>query len=90
MGDDIVISSIVIKSDTKDINFIKVIIGLTNGSMDMKIATYEITEELKEHIENKHRVCLPCKVIEKFWGSLARSQCPNDCGSFRIESGHYL
>jgi hypothetical protein len=64
MGDDIVISSIVIKSDTKDINFIKVIIGLTNGSMDMKIATYEITEELKEHIENKHRVCLPCKVID--------------------------
>lgn len=58
------ISSIVVRSNTKDINFIKVIIGLNNGSMDMKIATYEMTDELKDHINNKHRVCLPCKIDE--------------------------
>lgn len=58
------ITSVVVKSNMLDVSFIKVVVGLKTGEMSMKIATYEITDDLKQHIEESHRVCLPCKISE--------------------------
>lgn len=56
------ISSVVVKKDISYISFIKIEIELATGKMNTKIANYELTDELKEHVSNKHRVYLPCKI----------------------------
>lgn len=56
------ISSVVVKKDINYISFIKIEIELSSGKMNTKIANYELTNELKEHALNKHRVYLPCKI----------------------------
>src|SRR5699024_1610334 len=56
------ITSMVIDS-IKDISFIKIELDTANGKIIMQKAKYDITsEELYQTIENKHRVCLPCRI----------------------------
>lgn len=57
------ISSIVVRRDTVAIHFIKIDIDIVTGKLSTKMASYEINDELREHITNKHRVYLPCKII---------------------------
>ena len=56
------ITSMVIDS-IKAISFIKIELDTANGKIIMQKAKYDITsEELYQTIENKHRVCLPCRI----------------------------
>jgi hypothetical protein len=59
-----VISSIVIKKDTSSISFTKLEIELETGKMIMLTAEYEFNEDMKEHVEKKHRLFLPCSINE--------------------------
>ena len=56
------ISSIVLKKDSTDINFTRVEVDLLSGKMVIHDANYEIKRDMLNHIENKHRVYLPCKI----------------------------
>ena len=56
------ISSLVIKDKNLNIEFIKVEVDLASGKMKMFISEYEINGLEKEHVLNKHRVYLPCKI----------------------------
>lgn len=56
------ISSIVIKTGTTNLSFTKLEIDLMSGKIIMRVANYGLNEELKELVENKHRLYLPCKI----------------------------
>ena len=56
------ISSVVVKKEMQYISFIKIEMDLLTNNMNTKIANYELTDELKDHVLNKHRVYLPCKI----------------------------
>ena len=56
------ISSLVVRRETTSIQFTKIEIDITTGKMTTKVASYEINDELREHIMKKHRVYLPCKI----------------------------
>ena len=56
------ISSIVLKKDSTDIEFTKIDVDLLSGKMAIYSASYELKGEMFSHIENKHRVYLPCKI----------------------------
>lgn len=56
------ISSVVIKSNTISISFIKIEVDLTTGKMKTHMANYELNDELRKHVLDKHRVYLPCKI----------------------------
>lgn len=57
------VSSVVVKKEMTHVSFIKIEIDfLSGGKMTTKIANYELSGELKEHIMNKPRVYLPCKI----------------------------
>lgn len=56
------ISSLVMKDKNLNIEFIKVEVDLSTGKMRMFISEYEINGPEKEHVLNKHRVYLPCKI----------------------------
>lgn len=58
------ISSVVVKKDTKHISFTKIEIDIASGKMVTHLANYELIDELKDHVMNKHRVCLPCKIFD--------------------------
>ena len=57
------ISSVVVTKEMLTIHFTKIEIDLTTGKMKTHLATYEVNEELREHVLKKHRVYLPCKII---------------------------
>ena len=57
------ISSVVVTKDMNMIHFTKIEIDIVTGKMKTHLANFEITEELREHVINKHRVYLPCKII---------------------------
>ena len=56
------ISSIVVKTGTTDLSFTKLEIDIMSGKIIMRVATYGFNGELREQIENKHRLYLPCKI----------------------------
>lgn len=56
------ISSIVLKKDSTDIEFTKIDVDLLSGKMAIYSASYELKDEMLRHIENKHHVYLPCKI----------------------------
>ena len=57
------ISSVVVTKEMISIHFTKIEIDIVTGKMKTHLATYEINEELREHVLKKHRVYLPCKII---------------------------
>ena len=56
------ISSVVVTKDMNVIYFTKIEIDIVTGKMKTHLANFEITEDLREHVLNKHRVYLPCKI----------------------------
>lgn len=58
------ISSVVVKKDTMIVSFTKLEIELDTGKMLMLTAEYEFDEEMKKHVERKHRLFLPCSIDE--------------------------
>lgn len=56
------ISSVIVKKEMQYISFIRIEMDLISGNMNTKIANYELTDKLKEHISDKHRVYLPCTI----------------------------
>ena len=56
------ISSIVVRKDILSIEFMKIEVDITTGKLTTKLATYEVTDDLREHVMKKHRVYLPCKI----------------------------
>ena len=56
------IASVVVKNDITSIKFTKITIDLLTGKMKTHEASYNVNDELREHILNKHRVYLPCKI----------------------------
>ena len=57
------ISSIVVRKDTLSINFMKIEVDIVSGKLSTKLANYEVNDDLREHVMNKHRVYLPCKIV---------------------------
>ena len=58
------VSSVIIRKDTKSIGFLKIEVNPVDGSMVMYNANYELNEELMGHVNKKHRVKLPCNIHE--------------------------
>lgn len=56
------ISSIVVRKETLSINFTKIEVDIVSGKISTKLAMYEVNDDLREHVINKHRVYLPCKI----------------------------
>ena len=56
------ISSVIVKNDVTSIKFTKITIDLISGKMKTQEANYTVNDELREHVLNKHRVYLPCKI----------------------------
>lgn len=56
------ISSVVVKKEMEYISFIKIEMNLLTNDMNTKIANYELTDELRNHVTEKHRVYLPCNI----------------------------
>ena len=56
------ISSIVVKTGTTKISFTKLELDLMTGKIIMRVANYDLNDEIKELVENKHRLYLPCKI----------------------------
>ena len=56
------ISSIVVRKDILSIEFMKIEVDIITGKLTTKLATYEINDDLREHVMKKHRVYLPCKI----------------------------
>ena len=56
------ISSVIVKNDVTLIKFTKITIDLISGKMKTQEANYTVNDELREHVLNKHRVYLPCKI----------------------------
>ncbi len=56
------ISSVVVTKEMKDIHFTKIEIDIVTGKMTTHLASYEISDDLREHVLNKHRVYLPCRI----------------------------
>ena len=73
------ISSIVVKKDIMSVSFTKLEIELHTGKMLMLTAEYEFDDDMKEHVEKKHRLYLPCKInddnaifyVPDFWDAEA-------------------
>ena len=56
------ISSVVVTKEMEAIHFTKIEIDIVSGKMKTHLASYEISDELREHVLNKHRVYLPCRI----------------------------
>ena len=56
------ISSIVLRKDSTDVNFTRIEVDLLSGKMILHEANYELRGEALEHVKNKHRIYLPCKI----------------------------
>ena len=56
------ISSVVLTKEMNTIHFTKIEIDIVSGKMTTHLANYEISDELREHVLNKHRVYLPCRI----------------------------
>lgn len=56
------ISSVVVTKETVAIHFTKIEIDIVTGKMKTHLANYEINGELRNHVLNKHRVYLPCRI----------------------------
>jgi hypothetical protein len=56
------ISSVVVKKDTTNLNFTKVEVDITTSKLVTHLASYEFVDELRTHIMDKHRICLPCRI----------------------------
>lgn len=58
------VSSVIVKQLT-NIKFVKVEINIITGKLVMKRAEYNLTpEELRKEIGMKHRVILPCRIVD--------------------------
>ena len=58
------VSSLVVKR-MNEVVFTKIEIELNTGKMVTKTAKYNLdSEQLMEHVNNNHRVILPCRIID--------------------------
>lgn len=56
------ISSVVLTKETSSIDFIKIELDVLTGKTTTHIANYKLDGDVKEHVMNKHRIYLPCKI----------------------------
>ena len=55
-------SSIILKKDSTDIVFTKIEVNILSGKTTVNDVEYELRGEILNHVENKHRIFLPCKI----------------------------
>lgn len=56
------ISSMILKKDSSEIVFNKIELDVVSKQIKIQEVKYELKGEMLKHVENKHRIFLPCKI----------------------------